>query len=405
MATSFVHPRLGPVRCDAAPLLAADLVASERPVRQGSVTVRDGSTDSDSLLLTVTYLDREAEVHGLGIAVRQDDPNGLTSAERLVRSWIRAVRSRRMLVVDTAPLCAGGRRGLHMMMDAAGESSARLFVIGAPKAAPADLATLASRGAVVTDDLSEVPAGSMVAFPAHGVPAAVRAEAAERGMRVVDATCPLVAQVQADAARYAARGDDVVVIGRAEHAVVNSLLDEATLVENDADVHALNGTRTSFVVDPGMPAEDAARLVATMREHVPTLSGHHFDAWCYASSNLIHTIRSVASASDVTLILGTDADTDADCRKARDIAAETCADVRVVNALTDISAASLARVQTVGLVPTLSARPGLVEELTDALSGLGPLSTVPRRLSGGTTVRENAADDHQPDVHDPLLTV
>jgi len=309
-----------------------------------------------------------------------------------------------MLVADAEPLCEGGRRGLRMVMEAAERNTDRLFLVGVPKAAPADLTALAHRGVVVTNDLRAVPAGSTVAFPAHGVSAAVRAQAARRGLRVVDATCPLVAQVQADAARYAARGDDVVVIGRAEHAVVDSLLgqapDRTTLVQDETDIGRLGGTPdgtpggtpTSFVVDPAMAAEEAARLVAATRERVPALSGHHFDAWCYATSNLIHTVRSVATGSDLVLILGTDAD--ADCRRARDIALETCANVKVVNDPSDVGAASLAGVQTIGLVPTLSARSELVQQLTRALSGLGPLSTVPRRFSGGTTVRDDTDDDH-----------
>lgn len=409
LATSFVHPRLGPVNCAAAPLLAADL-PNDLGVRHGEVTVRGGSgeaSDSDSLLLAVCYLDREAEVHGFGLAVRRDDPEGLESTERLMDSWARTVRSRRMLVADAEPLCEGARRGLRMVMEAAERNADRLFMVGIPKAAPADLAALADRGAVVTDDLSAVPAGSTVAFPAHGVSAAVRTQAARRGMRVVDATCPLVAQVQADAARYAARGDDVVVIGRAEHAVVDSLLgqapDRTALLQDEADLDALGGsTPTSFVVDPAMAAEDAAQLVAATRERVPALSGHHFDAWCYATSNLVHTVRSVAAGSDLVLILGAGAEADADCRRARDIALEACANVRVVDDLSDVGAASLAGVQTIGLVPTLSARPELVQQLTRALLGLGPLSTVPRRFSGGTAVSDNAdavpASERQP-VH------
>jgi 4-hydroxy-3-methylbut-2-enyl diphosphate reductase len=261
-ATDFTHPERGLVPCPAAPLLAASLARGSR-VRLAAVTAGDGP----GVLVAASYLTRDGLAVGFGAVAHRDDPVGLAAAESVVTSWSRTLRSRRMLIADAAPLCWGARRAREMASDA---------------------------GALVYDseDLTGVADGGRVAFPAHGTTLAVRAEAAARGLRVTDGTCPLVDAARADIRSYADRGDTVVLIGRASHAVTATLADQAPaaviLVQDAADVDALSsidGDRVSFVLQTGVPVEDSAPVLAALRARYPRLRGHHFDASCYEASD------------------------------------------------------------------------------------------------------------------------
>jgi 4-hydroxy-3-methylbut-2-enyl diphosphate reductase len=355
-ATDFTHPERGLVPCPAAPLLAASLARGSR-VRLAAVTAGDGP----GVLVAASYLTRDGLAVGFGAVAHRDDPVGLAAAESVVTSWSRTLRSRRMLIADAAPLCWGARRAREMASDA---------------------------GALVYDseDLTGVADGGRVAFPAHGTTLAVRAEAAARGLRVTDGTCPLVDAARADIRSYADRGDTVVLIGRASHAVTATLADQAPaaviLVQDAADVDALSsidGDRVSFVLQTGVPVEDSAPVLAALRARYPRLRGHHFDASCYEASDRAETVRSVAAACDLTLILGSDHDPDTSAMAA--VAASAGPEPHVVNDVGELKADRVATACTIGLVTARSAPPTLADEMIAVLAGLGPLSTATRRVA------------------------
>jgi 4-hydroxy-3-methylbut-2-enyl diphosphate reductase len=355
-ATDFTHPERGVVPCPAAPLLAASLARGSR-VRLAAVTAGDGP----GVLVAASYLTRDGLAVGFGAVAHRDDPVGLAAAESVVTSWSRTLRSRRMLIADAAPLCWGARRAREMASDA---------------------------GALVYDseDLTGVADGGRVAFPAHGTTLAVQAEAAARGLRVTDGTCPLVDAARADIRSYADRGDTVVLIGRASHAVTATLADQAPaaviLVQDAADVDALSsidGDRVSFVLQTGVPVEDSAPVLAALRARYPRLRGHHFDASCYEASDRAETVRSVAAASDLTLILGSDRDPDTSAMAA--VAASAGPEPHVVNDVGELKADRVAAACTIGLVTARSAPPTLADEMIAVLAGLGPLSTATRRVA------------------------
>jgi len=218
------------------------------------------------------------------------------------------------------------------------------------------------------------------------VPAGVRAEAAERGLDVIDATCPLVAGVHAEARKFAERGDDLVLIGQAGHAAAPGIVGQApgrtTVVSTPASTATLRASdpkRVSYLLQPGIPVEDAGPVTAALRSRFPALHAPHPDGFCYAASDRAETIRAIASASDVMLVLGSadSPDTRHVCGLARDRGAKT----HVVAETGDIVPAVISGASAIGIAESTSAARDLADQVTEALSGLGPLSVTSRRVS------------------------
>jgi 4-hydroxy-3-methylbut-2-en-1-yl diphosphate reductase len=229
-----------------------------------------------------------------------------------------------------------------------------------------------------------------VIFPAHGVPPAVRATAIERGLIVVDATCPLVAQAQQQASRIAGRGDDLVLIGRAATrtaaAITGHAGGRASVVETAAGAATLQVTdarRVSYLLQPGGQVETATAVASSLRSRFPAARGPHPDGFCYAPSDRALGIRSMAAGTDLMLVLG-DADS-ADVRHLSGLARDGGARVQVLGAVTELAAAMLTGVSVIGVAESTSATAGLASQVTAALSGLGPLSVIHRQVSSQVT--------------------
>lgn len=367
VAGGFVHPRRGRVRCAAAPLVAASIGGADVRMLGGRPGLGDDESrhDGGGVLFAVSYLGRDGGAVGLGVAAHSRDRAGLAAARDAVDSWAAVLRTRRVLLPVPGPRCAG--------VDRMVERIGRLRANG-------DIPFVGA------DGLDHVPDGAEVIFPAHGVSLAVRGEAVARGMRVVDATCPLVAATHDRLREFAERGDLVVLIGRAGHPVVAGLVGQAPesvlLVETVADVGALAGVdpqRLSFVLAPGAPVEDTARLLAALRSRFPGVRGQRPEEWCYAASDRREALRSVSAASDLLLVCG--AADDPDTQEVVGWAGGDGVRTRRITDAGEIRASWLASAATVGLATGASGRPGLVDEVIEALSGLGPLSIARRHVT------------------------
>lgn len=399
VASGIVHPERGTVGCPAAPLLAAALERGEpdpgrRRVRLAPAGVTAEAAGPDrAVLVMASYLDRTGRAVGLGAAARADDREAVAVCADLVARWTAPLRSRRLLVADAEPDCAGALAGMDTALRAARAAppEAPVFVLGRPIASAHHLASLTAADVTVADDLDAVPDAAVVVFPAHGVPLRLRAEAAARGLDVVDATCPLVALAHRDVRAYADRGDTVVLITgahdvAAERVSVSQAPESVVPMRDPAQVPdprrtGIDPDRLSLVVQTGIPVDDATAMISALRARHPRVRGQHYDALCYAATDRAAAVRLVAEASDLTLVLGTADDPDA--AHMRDEAAAVCRQARRVAAAGDIAAGWLADVDTVGVVPTRSAPPELMAQVRDALSGLGPLSPAVRRVSTG----------------------
>lgn len=381
----FDHPERGPVRCSAAPLIAASL-------RRGGLSVRSTHLSpgrEDAVLFTVSYLDPTGNAVGFGVAAHVADHAALAAAHDSVEAWAAALRTRRVLVAGTSPICGGARRALQMVEHVVDRTDRRVYLLGNTHEPG-----LAHRGVVSADSLDQVPDDATLVIPAHGAALAVWAEAGARGIEVVDATCPLVATAHANVRRFADDGDRVVLVGKAGHAATPAFVgqapDAAVLVESVDDVAGLQAgrERLSYVVEGGVVIEDAARVVAALRSRHPRIRGAHPDGLCYAASDHAETARTVASACDVLFVLHAEGSTD--FHELVESTASCGAEVHAVADLGEIRFDWLVRAATVGLVSTASAHPDLREQVITALSGLGPLSTVHR------TVQTETADGQYP---------
>lgn len=170
---------------------------------------------------------------------------------------------------------------------------------------------LEGRGAVFVDELSHIPRGALVVFSAHGVSPAVRTEAAARGLRTIDATCPLVTKVHHEAARFAGRGMPIVLIGHAGHEEVEGTTGEApeniTLVQTVEDVDSLDldtDEPLAWLSQTTLSVDETREIVDRLRARFPRLVDPPTDDICYATQNRQSAVKQIAANSDLVIVVG-----------------------------------------------------------------------------------------------------
>jgi 4-hydroxy-3-methylbut-2-enyl diphosphate reductase len=170
---------------------------------------------------------------------------------------------------------------------------------------------LQARGAVFVEELAEVPPGATVVFSAHGVSPAVHAEAAERGLKAIDATCPLVTKVHHEARRFAREGLEILLIGHAGHEEVEGTTGEApdriTLVQSPEDVAGVelrDPSRVAWLSQTTLSVDETLETVGRLREKFPQLMDPPSDDICYATSNRQLAIKQIAARSDLVIVVG-----------------------------------------------------------------------------------------------------
>jgi 4-hydroxy-3-methylbut-2-enyl diphosphate reductase len=376
----------GPLPSPAAPLVAGTLLRKGKRIGHGPVghCADPSGDDGGAVLFVATCQQRDGSTAAVAAAANPADRVAVAAARSAVEEWS-AVFGTRRLLTGVSPWCAGAMQALADARRAvAGRRTVHVY--GELAAGAGALSELAEQGALFVRSLDEVPDGATVVFPAHGVSAEVRARAAARELEVIDATCPLVRHVHAEARRFAERGDDVLVIGQPGHVAVAGIVGQAptvaTLVSSPGSTAALRVTdsrRVSYLLEPGIPVEDSAPVVAALRSRFPALRGPHPDGFCYAASDRAETVRVIASASDAVLVLG--APDAADSRRISTLARDCGARTHVVSSVCDIVPAMLAGTSAIGVAESTSASPALAGQVTEALSGLGPLSVTSRRVT------------------------
>jgi 4-hydroxy-3-methylbut-2-enyl diphosphate reductase len=170
---------------------------------------------------------------------------------------------------------------------------------------------LRARGAIFVDQETEVPSGSVTVFSAHGVAPSVHANAAARGLRTIDATCPLVTKVHVEAKRFAADGYTIVLIGHSGHEEVEGTMGEApesiVLVETEADVDALevaDPEKVAFISQTTLSVDETTTIIDRLRERFPKIVGPRTDDICYATTNRQAAVKQLAPLCDLVLVIG-----------------------------------------------------------------------------------------------------
>jgi 4-hydroxy-3-methylbut-2-enyl diphosphate reductase len=170
---------------------------------------------------------------------------------------------------------------------------------------------LRARGAIFVDQETEVPEGSVTVFSAHGVAPSVHANAAARGLRTIDATCPLVTKVHVEAKRFAADGYTIILIGHSGHEEVEGTMGEApesiVLVETEEDVAALevrDPEKVAFISQTTLSVDETTAIIERLRERFPAIVGPRTDDICYATTNRQAAVKQMASHCDLVLVIG-----------------------------------------------------------------------------------------------------
>lgn len=216
-----------------------------------------------------------------------------------------------VLLADPRGYCAGVDRAVITVEKALEAYGAPVYVRKQIVHNKHVVKNLAARGAVFVEELTEVPEGATVVFSAHGVSPAVHAEAAERNLKTIDATCPLVTKVHHEAKRFAREGYRILLIGHAGHEEVEGTAGEApehiTLVQTPADVDALDfpdGAKLSWLSQTTLSVDETMEIVRRLRERFPQLEDPPSDDICYATQNRQVAVKEIAREADLVIVVG-----------------------------------------------------------------------------------------------------
>ncbi|MFF9688490.1 4-hydroxy-3-methylbut-2-enyl diphosphate reductase [Streptomyces sp. NPDC014623] len=294
--------------------------------------------------------------------------------------------TRRVLLAGPRSFCAGVERAIEIVERALDLRGAPVYVRKQIVHNVTVVDDLAARGAVFVDELDEVPDHSTVVFSAHGVSPAVREEADRRGLDVIDGTCPLVAKVHAEARRFAARGDTIVLVGHAGHEEVEGTLGEApesmVLVETADEVRELSGSdgrNVSYLTQTTLAVDETAEVVGALREKFPLLQEPPSDDICYATTNRQAALKAIVAESDLVLVVGSENSSNSvrlvEMARREDTRAE------LIDRAADIRPEWLQDVRTIGLTAGASAPPALVTEVVTWLKTFGPVTVEEREIT------------------------
>ena len=290
-----------------------------------------------------------------------------------------------VLLATPRGFCAGVERAIEIVERAIALYGAPIYVRHEVVHNRFVVDGLRAKGAVFIEDLSDVPAGNTVIFSAHGVPQSVRTEAEARGLRVFDATCPLVTKVHLEVARMREQGRELIMIGHKGHPEVEGTMgqvkDGIYLVENVADVAGLtvaNPDMLAYVTQTTLSVDDAGAIVAALRERFPSIVGPKKDDICYATQNRQDAVKFMAPQSDLVLVVGST--NSSNSNRLREVAELLKVPAYLVDNADAIDPAWISGRQRIGVTAGASAPEVLVESVIARLKELGAGSV--RQLEG-----------------------
>jgi len=239
---------------------------------------------------------------------------------------------------------------------------------------------LRNRGAVFVEEIEQVPDDVIVIFSAHGVSQAVRREAEERGLKIFDATCPLVTKVHMEVARYSRAGRECILNGHAGHPEVEGTMGQYDarnggaiyLVEDEKDVASLevkDPGRLAFVTQTTLSMDDTARVIDALRARFPAIDGPRKDDICYATQNRQDAVKQLAAACDLVLVVGSP--NSSNSNRLRELSERMGTPAYLIDGAEEIQPAWLDGVKHVGITAGASAPDVLVRQVIRHLHGLG----------------------------------
>ncbi len=278
-----------------------------------------------------------------------------------------------VLLAAPRGFCAGVDRAIHIVELALEKYGAPVYVRHEIVHNRTVVEGLIAKGAVFVEELSEIPdTAAPVIFSAHGVPKTVHQEANARNLLYLDATCPLVSKVHAEAARHYAKGLEIVLIGHSGHPEVIGTLGQLppgaiTLLESIEDVPGLNPrnpARLAYITQTTLSVGDTSEIVKALKARFPLIQGPHKNDICYATTNRQSAVKAIAARCDAILVVG--APNSSNSKRLVEVALKSgCAKAMLVQKAAEIPWEDLQRIKTLGLTAGASAPEILVEEIIE----------------------------------------
>ncbi len=290
-----------------------------------------------------------------------------------------------VLLAEPRGFCAGVDRAIEIVERALQKFGAPIYVRHEIVHNTFVVNDLKAKGAIFIEDLADVPPGATLIFSAHGVSQAVRQEAAQRGFQVYDATCPLVTKVHVEVAKLHREGYEFIMIGHKGHPEVEGtmgqLSDGIYLVEEAGDVphvRVKDPSRLAVVTQTTLSVDDAAEILAAVKQHFPQVREPKKQDICYATQNRQDAVKLLAPQVDVVIVVGSP--TSSNSNRLRELAERLGTPAYMVDAAEDLQAAWFEDRQCVGLTAGASAPDVLVQAVIARLRALG--ATTVRSLPG-----------------------
>jgi len=287
-----------------------------------------------------------------------------------------------VLLANPRGFCAGVERAIEIVERALEQYGAPIYVRHEIVHNRYVVDNLRAKGAVFVEELDEVPAGATVIFSAHGVAKAVRAAADDRGLKVFDATCPLVTKVHVEVAKMLRAGYEIVMIGHRGHPESEGTMGQATtgmhLVETTEDVAQLapaDPSRLAYVTQTTLSVDDAATIVAALKARFPSIRGPKRDDICYATQNRQDAVKFMAPKCDVVIVVGSP--NSSNSNRLREVAEHMGAQAYMVDSADELRPEWIAGKKRVGITAGASAPEVLVNELIERLMALGARKVQP----------------------------
>ena len=281
-----------------------------------------------------------------------------------------------VLLANPRGFCAGVERAIEIVERALTQLGAPIYVRHEIVHNKFVVDDLRRKGAVFVEELDEVPAGSTVIFSAHGVSQQVRRDADARGLKVFDATCPLVTKVHVEVAKMLEAGYEVVMIGHRGHPESEGTMGQAQsgmhLIETAGDVAKLavrNPERMAYVTQTTLSVDDAQAIVAALKARFPAIRGPKRDDICYATQNRQDAVKFMAPRCDVVIVVGSP--NSSNSNRLREVAQNMGAAAHMVDSAAELKAEWVAGKRRVGITAGASAPEVLVNELIERLKALG----------------------------------
>jgi len=281
-----------------------------------------------------------------------------------------------IMLAQPRGFCAGVDRAIEIVERALDKFGAPIYVRHEIVHNDHVVSRLRGMGAVFVDELDQIPTGATVVFSAHGVSKAVRSDAESRGLRVFDATCPLVTKVHVEVAKIQREGRELIMIGHRGHPEVEGTMGQAQvgihLVETVADVATLkvaDPERLAYVTQTTLSVDDCAGIVAALRERFPTIAEPKKSDICYATQNRQDAVKQMAPQCDLVLVVGSPSSSNSN--RLREVAENLGVEALLIGSAGELDADRVRGRNRIGVTAGASAPEVLVEELVARLREVG----------------------------------